>query len=108
MSNAYQVAFFIQTLLTMPGAGGKVVLQVPGMTMKNMRDAYKAIGSVLAINYPEAQMQGNVVTAPTSNMTVYLRLPEFDVYESKVSAEDSGALVDTFAGTDEMSAPTSR
>lgn len=102
------MCFFIQSLLTMPGASGKVVLQVPGMTIKNMHETYRAISTYLSIQFPDAKVSGNVITASVSNMTIYLRLPEFDVFESKRSSADSGNVVDTFAGTDEMSAPTSR
>jgi hypothetical protein len=62
----------------------------------------------LSIQFPNAKVSGNVITASVSDVTIYLRLPQFDVVTAKMSAEDSGNVVDTFAGTDEMSAPTSR
>lgn len=105
MSQAYQTAFLINTLLTMPGLSGRMTLQVPGMNTKNLETALQEIGNVLQFMNPEIQRRGNVLSMPVSDVTVYLKLPQYDLERRRRTAQDLTADLSPDA---ERNAPTSR
>lgn len=85
MSQCYQTAINIFTLIFMPGAAGTITLQVPGMTMENIEYVYHGLDIVLAQVAPMIDRKGNIFTAPTCDVKVYIRIDQSPALEAALN-----------------------
>jgi len=77
MSQVFQTALNIMALIFMPGASGTIRLQVPGMTSENLDLFYIGIEDCLKLLCPMIERNGNLFTAPTCEVKVFIRLDQF-------------------------------